>query len=144
MNFNPSVRVLIICASILGAGETSASAAAEWDFLLPPNSFAANIKANLNPGYRRAKAQLFQEGAAYSFRVQGAGVDECLDREMPASVEKSAETTTITPEPPMKACPRIRLVIKNDGTGGLLQVKAGKRNAETWVDDENDYGLTKR
>lgn len=121
-----------------------ASPVAEWRFFQAPGSLGSDARDAAKPGGApHAKAQLFQSSSGgYTFRIQGASTDECFVREVTAMVEKTPTTTTITPSPRFVACPRIRLVINNDGTGGTVQVNMGKRGADAWlVDEDHEYDL---
>ena len=139
-----NLKCALLSVSVLFASVAVAAPVGEWNYKLVPNGVAANNYANLNPAFRRAKVQLFQDGNAHTMRMQGTGVDECFTRESPTLVEKTADTTTMTPQFAMRSCPRVRFVVKNDGSGGMVMVNVGKRNAEQWADDENDYGLTRQ
>lgn len=136
-------KKLVFVAAVAASASAMATTVGEWNYNLVPNGIGSNNLANLNPAYRKAKAQLFQEGASYTFRMQGTGVDDCFARELASTIEKAADTLTITPVPSMGACPRVRLVLKNDGSGGQVLVNIGKRS-DVWAEDENDYGLTRR
>ena len=139
-----NIKCAVVSVFVLFASVATAAPVGEWNFNLVPNGVASNVYANTNAGYRKARAQLFQDGSEYTFRLQGTGVDDCFLRELKSTVVRTEAVTTITPEPAMGACPRVRIVVKNDGTGGQLLVKIGKRNSDEWAEDENDYGLTKR
>jgi len=122
-----------------------AATVGEWTYKVAPGALAAGRYANqiFNGGYSRA--QLFQDGDMFTFRLQGPAVDDCFTKELPAVVERSEQQTTITPEPYMAACPKIRLVINNDGSGGVVQLRVGRKGAESWqTDEEHQYGLTPR
>ena len=65
--------------------------------------------------------------------------DKCIAAgDLPAEVERSAETLTITVLPPLTGCEPFRYVIKNDGSGG---VRLSRRN-DQWVPDGFDHDLT--
>ncbi|VTU46171.1 hypothetical protein SRS16P2_00520 (plasmid) [Variovorax sp. SRS16] len=129
----------------VGLTDASAAPVGEWNFKLTPNTFATNRYSDTNAGYRAAKAQLFQEGSGYTFRLLGTGVDECFEREMPAQVEKTVATTTIIPRPLMRACPAVRIIIFNDGSGGYAEAKVGRKDNAAWAKFEDvDFGLTPR
>lgn len=137
-----AAATVFVSASI--AGTAHAAPIAVWKYLQAPGSLGSDAREASKPGGSpHAKAQLFQDsGGAYTFRIQGGSTDECFVREIPASVEKTQSTTTITPEPRFAACPRIRLVINNDGTGGTVEVNMGKRGADAWqADNEHEYDL---
>ena len=59
----------------------------------------------------------------------------------PASGQYSKErfrTSTITVTPSLAGCEPFRYLIKNDGSGGVRQIRRGER----WSDDGFDHGLT--
>ena len=65
--------------------------------------------------------------------------DPCISAgDLPAEVERSAETVTITVTPPLHGCEPFRYVIKTDGSGG---VRMGRRN-DQWLSDGFDHDLT--
>ena len=65
--------------------------------------------------------------------------DKCIAAgDLPAEVERSAETLTITVLPPLTGCEPFRYVIKNDGSGG---VRLSRRN-DQWLPDGFDHDLT--
>ena len=65
--------------------------------------------------------------------------DPCISAgDLPAEVERSAETLTITVTPPLHGCEPFRYVIKLDGSGG---VRMARRN-DQWVPDGFDHDLT--
>ena len=120
-----------------------AATSGEWTFDTGTNTVFSNRYSSTNPGYRKAKAQLYKDGdAGYSFIIRGTGVDDCFSREVAATVERTAALTTITPTLAMRNCPKVRYVIRNDGSGGFVQLLTGKRSSEAWTtDEENSYGL---
>jgi hypothetical protein len=65
--------------------------------------------------------------------------DPCISAgDLPAEVERSAETLTITVLPPLTGCEPFRYVIRNEGSGG---VRLFRRNDE-WLPDGFDHDLT--
>jgi hypothetical protein len=82
-----------------------------------------------------------KDGKAMFRMVTPGRGDPCISRgELPAEVERNAETTTITVRPELAGCEPFRYVIKNDGSGG---VKMHLRN-ERWAPDGFDHGLTRK
>ena len=76
--------------------------------------------------------------AVFRMITSGKG-DPCISAgDLPAEVERSAETTTVTVTPPLAGCEPFRYVVKNDGSGG---VRFARRN-EQWVPDGFDHDLT--
>ncbi|MFO1218478.1 MAG: hypothetical protein U1E89_08925 [Burkholderiaceae bacterium] len=80
-----------------------------------------------------------QDGKAM-FRMTLAGRgDPCISRgDLPAEVERGADTLTITVTPPLAGCEPFRYVIRNDGSGGVRMNRRGER----WVPDGLDHDLT--
>jgi hypothetical protein len=72
------------------------------------------------------------------FRMTAGNVDACLRGEVPATVTKGADTTTIELQQTLAGCETIRYVIRNDGSGGRRETKRG----DDWVIDKFDHGLT--
>lgn len=78
--------------------------------------------------------------ATFRMITSGRG-DPCINRsDLPAEVQRTAETLVITVLPPLAGCEPFRYVIRNDGSGGVRQHKREER----WVDDGFDHGLTPR
>ena len=77
-----------------------------------------------------------RDGKGY-FRVIAGGQDACLRSEVPAIVTRTDATTTIELEL-ITGCDPTRYVIRNDGSGGIREVKRNER----WVNDTFDHGLT--
>lgn len=89
-----------------------------------------------------ATITLEEKDGKASFRMitPGRG-DPCFNRgELPATVERGAETTTIIVTPDLAGCEPFRYVIKNDGSGGTRYNFKGER----WVPDGLDHGLTRK
>jgi hypothetical protein len=65
--------------------------------------------------------------------------DPCISAyDLPADVERTADTLTITVRPTLHGCEPFRYVIKNDGSGGIRLFRRG----EAWVPDGFDHDLT--
>jgi hypothetical protein len=90
--------------------------------------------------FRTATVSLEEKDGKASFRMITAGRgDPCINQgDLPAEVQRSAETLTITVRPPLMGCQPFRYVIRNDGSGGVRQHQRDDR----WVDDGFDHGLT--
>ena len=75
-----------------------------------------------------------------TFRMISAGKgDPCISQsDLPAEVQREADTTTITVTPPLAGCEPFRYIIQNDGSGGVRQHRRGER----WSNDGFDHGLT--
>jgi len=135
-------------SSLAACGDALAGPVGEWNVQLDPGSL---VRAGVGPTVARSfytigRAQLYRgSDGSYSFRIQSEAADDCFSVEGPALVEKTPTTTTITPGQRFPTCQQIRLVINNDGSGGYVQSKVGKRGNQTWATDEDHvYGLTPR
>ena len=65
--------------------------------------------------------------------------DPCISlSDLPAEVQRDAETLTITVTPPLTGCEPFRCIVKKDGSGGVRQHRRGER----WANDGFDHGLT--
>jgi hypothetical protein len=77
-----------------------------------------------------------KDGKAF-FRMVAGGVDACLRDEVPAIVTKTDVATTIELVQ-IPGCEPTRYVIRNDGSGGIRELKRNER----WINDTFDHGLT--
>ena len=113
-----------------------------WNFKAYP--------ANPSTG-RHDKAKFFTATITLKNEKDGKGTflmitpagrpDPCISgRDLPAEVERGAETVTITVVPPLAGCQSNRFVIKTDGSGGVRMVRRG----EEWVPDGLDHDLTRK
>ena len=124
---NIATAALIALAACTGAWAQS------WDYTVVKKgnrSKAAGEVVN-------ATVQLEErDGKAY-FRMSGGSNDLCLRGELPATVTRTAETTTIEPLFSMAGCEAFRLVIRNNGSGGEREFKRG----DQWVGSNSEHGL---
>lgn len=90
--------------------------------------------------FRTSTITLAEQDGKATFRMISAGKgDPCVNQsDLPAEVQRDADTTTITVTPPLAGCEPFRYIIKNDGSGGVRQHRRGER----WVSDGFDHGLT--
>lgn len=74
------------------------------------------------------------------FRMITAGRgDPCISAgDLPAEVQRTAETTTITVTPTLAGCEPFQYVIRNDGSGGVRLHRRG----DHWTPDGFDHDLT--
>jgi hypothetical protein len=80
-----------------------------------------------------------QDGKAVFRMITAGRGDPCISRsDLPADVERGADTTTITVTPTMAGCEPFRYVIRNDGSGGMRLHRRGER----WTPDGFDHDLT--
>jgi hypothetical protein len=71
--------------------------------------------------------------------MAAARPDPCISAgDLPAEVQRDAETVTITVVPTLHGCEQFRYVIKTDGSGG---VRMHRRSGE-WKADGFDHDLT--
>jgi len=76
--------------------------------------------------------------ASFRMVTPGRG-DPCISKsDLPAEVQRDAETTTITVTPELAGCEPFRYIIRNDGSGGVRLHLRG----EQWKPDGFDHGLT--
>lgn len=76
--------------------------------------------------------------AVFRMITSGRG-DPCISTgDLPAEVERGAETTKVTVTPTLTGCEPFRYLIKNDGSGGVRLARRG----EHWVPDGLDHDLT--
>lgn len=78
-----------------------------------------------------------KDGAAHLNLNIARHSDVCFRGDLPATVERSAENTTITVPGRIANCPTFRLVIRSDGSGGVRELQRGDK----WVNDGFDHGL---
>lgn len=90
--------------------------------------------------FRTSSITLTENDGKATFRMLTAGRgDLCISAsDLPAEVERGADTTTITVTPPLAGCEPFRYVIRNDGSGGIRQ----NRKNDRWVADGLDHDLT--
>jgi hypothetical protein len=55
--------------------------------------------------------------------MMGGTMDECIRRELRATVELQADEQFVVLHPAMAGCPERRMVLKTDGSGGRMEVK---------------------
>lgn len=125
----------------------TAAQVGEWTYLLTPGNIGREVsKVGLRNGHNYGQAQLFKEDdGTYLFRLQGVTADECLNTKIPAVVETQEGDLIITPSKRFASCPSLRLVIKIDGSGGVVQQLVGRTSSQSWVTDEgHEYGLKAR
>lgn len=128
----------LLAAAFAVAG---AQAQESWNFKAYPK----------DPSGRYDKAKFFTATITLKNEKDGKGTflmitpagrpDPCISgRDLPAEVERSAETVTITVLPTLAGCQSNRFVIKTDGSGGVRVVRRG----EEWVPDGLDHDLTRK
>jgi hypothetical protein len=87
-----------------------------------------------------ASIKLTEKDGAATFQMHAPQLNACWKVQLKATVERTATTIIITPEPPLRDCEQVRFVIKADGTGGHRQ---SRRDAGAeWVTEARDRKLT--
>jgi hypothetical protein len=76
-----------------------------------------------------AELKIENDGGVVSVQVLTQTPSICIRGKVPAEVSTDAEVTTYTLVPALKDCQGTRMVIKNDGTGGRVELKEG----DAWV-----------
>jgi hypothetical protein len=129
---------LILLAAAAAFAVTAAQAQETWNY-------KSYIKDRNSGQYFKDKfvtstVSVTEKDGKAMFRMITSGKgDPCISAyDLPAEVERSAETTTVTVTPTLAGCEPFRYVIKNDGSGG---VRLSRRN-EQWVSDGFDHDLT--
>jgi hypothetical protein len=90
--------------------------------------------------FRVSTVKIEEKDGRATFRMLTSGRgDPCFSAgDLPAEVERTAQTTTITVLPTLAGCAPFRYVIQNDGGGGVrLNQREGR-----WVPDGLDHDLT--
>lgn len=73
--------------------------------------------------------------------IVGGTLDDCIRREVKATVRvEGAEQVVVLPAA-MVGCPERRLLLKTDGSGGRMEVKQGDG---TWLWDGRERGLKRK
>jgi hypothetical protein len=128
----------IAIAALVAAAASSAQTSQSWDYKSYPRDRQSG--QYLKDKFNLSTITVEEKDGKASFRMVTPGRgDPCFSRgELPAEVERSAETTIIVVRPELSGCEPFRYVIKNDGSGG---VRMNWRN-ERWVPDGLDHGLT--
>lgn len=90
--------------------------------------------------FRHATVSIEEKDGKAMFRMVAPGRgDPCINQsDLPAEVQRDDQITTITVLPPMVGCEPFRYLIRNDGSGGVRQIRRNER----WVNDGFDHGLT--
>lgn len=145
-NMTSKIKTVVLAVALAACLPALAQATTkEWTYFQQPGSLASDSRETARPGGAPfARAQLFrEEDGTYLFRLQGVAVDLCYNGKNPAKVENEKAVLTITPQPKFVNCPRIRLIINQDGSGGVVQVELGKPASGKWATDEDhEYRLT--
>jgi hypothetical protein len=79
-----------------------------------------------------------EKDGKHFFRMVAGPVDVCYRGALPVTVTRTDETTTIEVIQAISGCEEFRYIIRNDGSGGIKQIKRGER----WAENKFDHGLT--
>lgn len=131
-------RHLAVVATFAAASATAWAQKQSWDY-------KSYLKDRNSGQYSKERfltstIHLDERDGKATFRMITAGKgDPCISQgDLPAAVQRDADTTTITVTPPLAGCEPFRYIIKNDGSGGVRQHLRGER----WSSDGFDHGLT--
>jgi len=133
----PALALLAVAAALLAAAVPAAFAgdAQTWDYKSYRKDRGGQYsKENYNTG----TISIEPDGSAWRFRLMAPQLDVCYHAPLPAEVERTDATTTITVEQPVQGCDVFRYIIRNDGSGGTKEVMRGGK----WKPDGFDHGLT--
>ena len=131
---------LILLAAAAAFAVTAAQAQESWNY-------KSYIKDQYSGTYDKTKFRTStvslkdeKDGKGTFRMITAAGrPDPCISAgDLPAEVERTAETLTITVLPPLAGCEPFRYVIKTDGSGGVRMARRG----DAWVPDGFDHDLT--
>lgn len=129
---------LLALASLAIASASVVAQKQSWDYKSYLKDPASGQYSKDN--FRTSTISLEEKDGKATFRMVSPGRgDPCVSRsELPAEVQREADTLTITVTPPLAGCEPFRYIIKNDGSGGVRQHRRGER----WSNDGFDHGLT--
>jgi len=133
-------HVLALAIPLLLLATPTHAQTQSWDYKAYPRDKQSG--QYLKDKFNIATVTVEEKDGKATFRMitPGRG-DLCFSRsDLPAEVERNAETTTITVKPELAGCEHFRYVIKNDGSGGVRMVMRNER----WVSDGLDHGLTRK
>jgi hypothetical protein len=125
-------KLLLGAVAALGIG--ASAAAQEWSY----QSYLPGGSTPSAPGYFK-----LTETSPGNFigRLMFPGQDVCYRTDMPAKVAHEGGLQLVTLEPRLPGCPRIRLALKADGSGGERQLL---QPDGTWAFDGMQRGLVRR
>ncbi len=136
----PTLTLLAALATLLAASATAVAQTQTWDY-------KSALKDPLSGQYSKDRflnstVTVTEKDGKASFRMVTPGRgDPCISQsELPAEVQRDDQATTVTVLPPLAGCQPFRYVIRNDGSGGVRQIRRNDR----WLDDGFDHGLTPR
>jgi hypothetical protein len=130
------IALTAVPASPAWAQATTAAQTTVWDYIsYKRDRTSGQSQRDLgNPG----TLELIEADGKARFRIIAGRMDACLRSDVPATVERSAETITITATEMLSGCPLLRYVIRADGSGGHKETQRDGR----WFVERFDHGLT--
>lgn len=127
--------------ALLGlAGTTALAQKQTWDYKSAVKDPVSGQYSKTD--FRHSTVTVEEKDGKATFRMITAGRgDPCISQsELPAEVQRDEQITTVTVLPPLTGCEPFRYLIRNDGSGGVRQIRRNER----WVNDGFDHGLTPR
>ena len=124
--------LLLFCTGVLA---TATASAETWEYKSYRKGPGGNYeKDRFVNGTISVKEK---DGKAW-FHLSAGNPGICYRGELPATVTRTDELTTIEVTQPIPGCEEFRYYIKNDGSGGYKETRTGDR----WFKSRFDHGLT--
>ena len=139
MNHRTPTRLAVL-AALATLGSTALAEKQTWDYKSAMKDPVSGQYSKTD--FRHSTVTVEEKDGKATFRMITAGRgDPCISQsELPAEVQRDEQLTTVTVLPPLAGCEPFRYLIRNDGSGGVRQVRRNER----WVNDGFDHGLTPR
>lgn len=139
MNHRTPTRLAVL-AALATLGSTALAEKQTWDYKSAMKDPVSGQYSKTD--FRHSTVTVEEKDGRATFRMITAGRgDPCISQsELPAEVQRDEQLTTVTVTPPLAGCEPFRYLIRNDGSGGVRQVRRNER----WVNDGFDHGLTPR
>jgi VCBS repeat-containing protein len=139
MNHRTPTRLAVL-AALATLGSTALAEKQTWDYKSAMKDPVSGQYSKTD--FRHSTVTVEEKDGKATFRMITAGRgDPCISQsELPAEVQRDEQLTTVTVTPPLVGCEPFRYLIRNDGSGGVRQVRRNER----WVNDGFDHGLTPR
>ena len=139
MNHRTPTRLAVL-AALATLGSTALAEKQTWDYKSAMKDPVSGQYSKTD--FRHSTVTVEEKDGKATFRMITAGRgDPCISQsELPAEVQRDEQITTVTVLPPLAGCEPFRYLIRNDGSGGVRQIRRNER----WVNDGFDHGLTPR
>ena len=139
MNHRTPTRLAVL-AALATFGSTALAEKQTWDYKSAMKDPVSGQYSKTD--FRHSTVTLEEKDGKASFRMITAGRgDPCISQsELPAEVQRDEQITTVTVLPPLTGCEPFRYLNRNDGSGGVRQIRRNER----WINDGFDHGLTPR